>query len=56
MARKKNEIIINCASGKISQSSALTLYDYIQHYYAPHPDVYADFLAWQAAKHEAAAQ
>lgn len=56
MARKKKELIINSISGKITQKSALTLYDYIQHYYATHPDVYADFLAWQAAKHEAAAQ
>ena len=54
MARKKKEIIINSASGKITQRSAL--YDYIQRYYATHPDVYADFLAWKAAKHEAAAQ
>lgn len=56
MARKKKEIIINSVSGKITQRSALTLYDYIQRYYATHPDVYADFLAWKAAKHEAAAQ
>ena len=56
MARKKKDIFINSASGKITQRSALSLIDYIQHYYATHPDVYADFLAWQAAKHEAAAQ
>lgn len=55
MARKKKEIIINGASGTIKQKSAFTLYDYIQQYYAAHPDVYAGFLAWKAAKHETAA-
>ena len=56
MARKKKELIINSIVCRGTQKSALTLCDYIQRYYATHPDVYADFLAWQAAKHEAAAQ
>lgn len=52
---KKKQLVINAPeSGIISQEAAKDMYQFIQEYFAAHPEVYADCQRWKAA--QAAAQ
>lgn len=58
MPKKPKKLIIKTSgSTTITPNCAFAFCDYIQQFYNEHPDVYADTLAWKAARHkEAAAQ